>query len=52
VYANRVTGEFRTAGERRAGRCASLAAKLLEEMESVKAAAGADTWHAGLSLSR
>ena len=52
VYANRVTGEFRTEGERRAGRCASLAAKLLEEMESVKAAAGADTWHAGLSLSR
>jgi uridine phosphorylase len=52
VYANRVTGEFRTEGERRAGRCASLAAKLLDEMEAVKAEAGADTWHAGLSLSR
>jgi len=52
VYANRVTGEFRTEGERRAGRCASLAAKLLDEMDAVKAEAGADTWHAGLSLSR
>jgi uridine phosphorylase len=52
VYANRVTGEFRTEGERRAGRCASLAAKLLDEMEGMKAEAGTDTWHAGLSLSR
>jgi uridine phosphorylase len=52
VYANRVTGEFRTEGERRAGRCASLAAKLLDEMGTVKADAGTDTWHAGLSLSR
>ncbi|MEF8843599.1 MAG: nucleoside phosphorylase [Haloarculaceae archaeon] len=52
VYANRVTGEFRTEGERRAGRCASLAAKLLDEMDVVKAEAGANTWHAGLSLSR
>ena len=52
VYANRVTGEFRTEGERRAGRCASLAARLLDEMETAKAEAGADAWHAGLSLSR
>ncbi len=52
VYANRVTGEFRTEGERRAGRCASLAAKLLDEMDAVKDEAGADAWHAGLSLSR
>jgi uridine phosphorylase len=50
VYANRVTGEFRTEGERRAGRCASLAAKKLAEMDAVKEAAGADRWHAGLSL--
>jgi uridine phosphorylase len=52
VYANRVTGEFRTEGERRAGRCASLAAKLLDGMDAVKTEAGVDTWHAGLSLSR
>ena len=52
VYANRVTGEFRTEGERRAGRCASLAAKILDEMEAVKTEAGTDTWHAGLSLPR
>ena len=52
VYANRITGEFRTEGERRAGRCASLAAKLLDEMDAVKEEAGADAWHAGLSLSR
>jgi uridine phosphorylase len=52
VYANRVTGEFRTEGERRAGRCASLAAKLLDEMETEKERVGVDTWHAGLSLSR
>jgi uridine phosphorylase len=51
VYANRVTGEFRTEGERRAGRCASLAAKLLDEMDAVKDEVGVDAWHAGLSLS-
>ncbi|ESP88729.1 nucleoside phosphorylase [Candidatus Halobonum tyrrellensis] len=50
VYANRVTGEFRTEGESRAAECASLAAALLAEMDRVKAAAGADRWHAGLSL--
>jgi len=52
VYANRVTGEFRTEGERRAGEVASLAAAILAEMDRVKADAGADRWHAGLSLDR
>jgi len=50
VYANRVTGEFRTEGESRAAEVASLAVHLLAEMEAVKAEAGADRWHAGLSL--
>ena len=52
VYANRVTGEFRTEGERRAGEVASRAAAILAEMDAVKEAAGADRWHAGLSLER
>jgi uridine phosphorylase len=52
VYANRVTGEFRTEGERRAGEVASLAAAILAEMDRAKADAGADRWHAGLSLDR
>ena len=52
VYANRVTGEFRTEGERRAGEVASLAAAILAEMDRVKTNAGADRWHAGLSLDR
>jgi uridine phosphorylase len=52
VYANRVTGEFRPEGERRAGECASLAAKLLADMDAAAEAAGADAWHAGLSLER
>ncbi|QLG27010.1 nucleoside phosphorylase [Halorarum halophilum] len=50
VYANRVTGEFRTEGESRAVECASLAAALLARMDRVKAEAGVDRWHAGLSL--
>ena len=50
VYANRVTGEFRTAGESRAAETASLAVKLLTRMDEVKREAGADRWHAGLSL--
>jgi uridine phosphorylase len=50
VYANRVTGEFRTEGESRAAETASLAVKLLARMDEVKADAGADRWHAGLSL--
>lgn len=52
VYANRVTGEFRTEGERRAGEVASRAASILADMDDRKAAAGADRWHAGLTLDR
>ena len=50
VYANRVTGEFRTEGESRAAETASLAVSLLARMDEVKREAGAETWHAGLSL--
>ena len=50
VYANRVTGEFRTEGESRAAETASLAVKLLAKMDRKKADAGVDEWHAGLSL--
>ncbi|MFB6117683.1 nucleoside phosphorylase [Halosegnis sp.] len=52
VYANRVTGEFRTEGERRAGEVASRAAAVLAAMDRVKREAGVDRWHAGLSLDR
>ncbi|WEL25838.1 nucleoside phosphorylase [Haloferax volcanii] len=50
VYANRVTGEFRTEGESRAAETASLAVHLLAKMDEVKREAGVDRWHAGLSL--
>ncbi|MFC7166151.1 nucleoside phosphorylase [Halospeciosus flavus] len=50
VYANRVTGEFRTEGEHRASETASLAVKLLAKMDEAKAEAGVDQWHAGLSI--
>ncbi|WP_396612582.1 nucleoside phosphorylase [Haloferax sp. S1W] len=50
VYANRVTGEFRTEGESRAAEVASLAVHLLAKMDEVKREAGVDHWHAGLSL--
>jgi uridine phosphorylase len=50
VYANRTTGEFRVEGEARAAETASLAAHLLARMDAVKREAGADRWHAGLSL--
>ncbi|MBP1921585.1 uridine phosphorylase [Halorubrum alkaliphilum] len=50
VYANRVTGEFRTEGETRAAETASLAVKLLARMDEIKRESGADRWHAGLSL--
>lgn len=50
VYANRVTGEFRTEGQREAAETASLAAALLARMDRIKTAAGVDRWHAGLSL--
>ncbi|MCL9813839.1 nucleoside phosphorylase [Natranaeroarchaeum aerophilus] len=50
VYANRETGEFRTEGERKAAETASLAVKLLQRMDEIKAEQGVDRWHAGLSL--
>ncbi|ELZ70410.1 uridine phosphorylase [Haloferax sp. Atlit-10N] len=50
VYANRVTGEFRTEGESRAAETASLAVHLLAKMDAAKRDAGVDRWHAGLSL--
>ena len=50
VYANRITGEFRTEGESRAAETASLAVKLLARMDEIKREAGATHWHAGLSL--
>ena len=50
VFANRETGEFRTEGESTAAETASLAVHLLAKMDQVKAEAGVDEWHAGLSL--
>ncbi len=50
VYANRVTGEFQTEGQRKAAKTASLAATLLMRMDRVKAKANVDRWHADLSL--
>ena len=50
VYANRETGEFRTEGESRAAETATLATHLLAKMDEAKREAGADRWHAGLSL--
>ncbi len=50
VYANRVTGEFRTEGESRAAETASLATRLLARMDEVKREADAKRWHAGLTL--
>jgi uridine phosphorylase len=50
VYANRVTGEFRTEGERKAAKCASEAVSILAEMEEAAEAAGAERWHPGVGL--
>ena len=50
VYANRITGEFRTEGDARAAETATRAVELLAEMDREKAAAGVDHWHPGLSL--
>jgi len=50
VFANRTTGEFRTEGEGRAAEVGSLAAALLHRMGERREAAGADAWHADLSL--
>ncbi|WP_275883708.1 nucleoside phosphorylase [Halorhabdus sp. BNX81] len=48
VYANRVTGEFQTEGERKAAKTASTAVSILASMESDADAADADAWHADL----
>lgn len=50
VYANRTTDEFRVEGQSRATKTASLAVALLDRMDEVKREAGADRWHAGLSI--
>jgi uridine phosphorylase len=50
VFANRTTGEFRTDGESRAAAVGSLAAALLHRMDERREKAGADAWHADLSL--
>ncbi|MFB6183009.1 MAG: nucleoside phosphorylase [Haloarculaceae archaeon] len=50
VYANRVTEEFRTEGDARAARVASLAVAYLARMDEAVADADADRWHAGVQL--
>jgi uridine phosphorylase len=50
VFADRTTGEFRTAGEGRAVRVASRAVSLLAEMDERVAESGAGAWHANLGL--
>ncbi|ERH10585.1 MAG: uridine phosphorylase [halophilic archaeon J07HX64] len=50
VFADRTTGEFRTAGEGRASRVASRAVSLLAGMDDSVDDADATTWHAGLEL--
>ena len=50
VYANRVTGEFRTEGERKAAKVASEAVSVLAEMDAAAEKADTDRWHPGLSL--
>jgi len=50
VYANRETGEFRTEGERKAAKTASLAVDYLQRMDEAVEESDADEWHAGLSL--
>ncbi|WP_262176923.1 nucleoside phosphorylase [Haloarcula laminariae] len=52
VYANRETGEFRTEGEAKASKCASLAVTYLERMDEAVAESDSDHWHAGLSIER
>jgi uridine phosphorylase len=50
VYANRVTGEFRPEGERKAAKTASEAVSVMAEMDAAADAAGADRWYPGLGL--
>lgn len=52
VYANRETGTFRTEGEAKAAKCASLAVTYLERMDEAVEQSGSDHWHAGLSVDR
>jgi len=52
VYANRETGEFRTEGEARAAKCASLAVTYLERMDEAVEQSDSDHWHAGLRIER
>jgi uridine phosphorylase len=52
VYANRETGEFRTEGEAKASKCASLAVTYLARMDAAVAESDAEQWHAGLSIER
>jgi len=52
VYANRETGEFRTEGEAKAAKCASLAVTYLERMDEAVEESDAGHWHAGLSIER
>lgn len=48
VFADRTTGEFRVAGERRAAETASLAVAKLAAMDEAVADTGAGAWHADL----
>ena len=50
VYANRVTGEFRTEGERKAAKVASEAVSILADMDDAAEAASAERWYPGLGL--
>ncbi|WP_123534631.1 nucleoside phosphorylase [Halosimplex salinum] len=50
VYANRVTGEFRTEGERKAAKVASEAVSVLADMDAAADEAGVDRWHPGIGL--
>jgi uridine phosphorylase len=50
VYANRETGEFRTEGERKAAKTATLATHLLATMDEQVEESGAAAWHAGLDI--
>jgi uridine phosphorylase len=52
VYANRETGEFRTEGEAKAAKCASLAVTYLERMDDAVEKSDSAHWHAGLSIER
>jgi len=52
VYANRETGEFRTEGETKASKCASLAVTYLERMDEAVEESDSEHWHAGLCIER